>query len=121
MARHGGSRFPFLADAAPGMGSMGLDPTGSVGTVRRVPLVWSADKQLYPSSPWKHCASPWAKSFVVLGDTLGQGTIDALRVGSIQVPTNADGRSGSTTSVPSPISMFRPRTSFGDDYTKTSI
>lgn len=113
--------LPVLADAAPGMGSMGLDPTGSVGTVRRVPLLWSADKQLYPSLALEALRIAMGEeSFVVLGDTLGQGTVDALRVGSIQVPTNADGSIWLYYQRTTPDLYVSAKDILGDDSAKTA-
>lgn len=84
--------LPGLVDAAPGSGSITLDPTGSVGTVRRLPLLWQAADQLFPTLSLESLRiATGDQAIVVVGDQLGQGTVEAIRVGGLEVPTNADG------------------------------
>ncbi|HEX4296940.1 MAG TPA: adenylate/guanylate cyclase domain-containing protein [Devosia sp.] len=84
--------LPVLVNAAKGSGSIALDPTGSVGTVRRLPLLWSAGGQLYPALSLEALRIALGQqSVIVFGDQTGQGTISAIRVGDFSIPTNSDG------------------------------
>jgi adenylate cyclase len=81
-----------LRDAAPGLGSLSLESLESASAVRRVPLLWSAGKQVYPTLSIELLRlAQAADTLVVLGDTSDSHTMDSLRVGQFTVPTTAAG------------------------------
>ena len=84
--------LPSLQAAAQGLGGLSLDTADSATVVRRVPLLWSAGTQLYPSLAIEALRlALGVKTIVVFGDTAGQGYVDSLRVGDLTIPTTADG------------------------------
>ena len=84
--------LPNLRDAAPGLGSLSLETQESASAVRRLPLLWSAGKQLYPTLSIESLRlAMGADTIVVLGDTSDSHTMDGLRVGAFTIPTTAEG------------------------------
>lgn len=111
--------LPQLNDAAVGLGSITLDPGSSVGTVRRLPLLWSAGGQIYPALALEALrVALGEQSIVVFGDQLGQGTVDAIRLGGIEVPTNADGSIWLYYEETSPELYVSAADILGDDYAR---
>jgi adenylate cyclase len=81
-----------LRDAAPGLGSLSLETQESASAVRRLPLLWAAGKQLYPSLSIELLRlATGTDTIVALGDTSDSHTMDGLRVGPLTVPTTAQG------------------------------
>ncbi|HEV7277969.1 MAG TPA: adenylate/guanylate cyclase domain-containing protein [Devosiaceae bacterium] len=84
--------LPELREAAAGLGSLSLNSSDAGGIVRRIPLLWAAEEQYYSSLAVEALRLAFgASTLVVLGDTGGQGYVDALRIGGLTVPTSASG------------------------------
>ncbi len=83
--------LPVLTAAAAGGGSVTLEP-GSVETVRRLPLLWSNGTQIFPSLSIEALRiSLGQQSLIVFGDNANQHTVQSIRIGELEVPTNTDG------------------------------
>jgi len=81
-----------LAEAAAGLGGLSLNADDSAGTVRRVPMLWSNGTTLYPGLSLETLRLAIGETtLVALGDTVGGGTLEAVRVGGFNVPTDAGG------------------------------
>ncbi len=84
--------LPVLAAAAYGLGSVSLEPGGTVGAIRRLPLLWRSGSVLYPALAIEALRiALGAPSIVAFADPAGFGTIQRVRVGSFDVPTTATG------------------------------
>ncbi len=81
-----------LADAAAGLGGISLSAEDSAGTVRRVPMLWSDGKRLFPSLSLESLRlALGVKTMVALGDTVGGHTLEGIRIGPFNVTTSANG------------------------------
>ncbi|MET3896395.1 adenylate cyclase [Devosia sp. UYZn731] len=88
-----GAALPMaqLADAATGLGVASLDQENT-GVPRRLPLLWSNGTSAFPALSVEALrVAVGASTLVVLGDTTNTGTIEALRIGDITVPTGPSG------------------------------
>ncbi|MDP1732183.1 MAG: adenylate/guanylate cyclase domain-containing protein, partial [Devosia sp.] len=84
--------LPALAEAAPGLGSLSLSAADNVSAVRRIPLLWSDGKQLFPTLSVEALRLALGVStIVVLGETEGEGFVESVRIGDITVPTMPGG------------------------------
>jgi adenylate cyclase len=84
--------LPELREAAAGLGVLSLNSGDIGGIVRRIPLLWAAGEQYHPSLAVEALRLALGVStLVVLGDTGGQGYVEALRIGGLTVPTSASG------------------------------
>jgi adenylate cyclase len=84
--------IPALAEAAAGLGGLSLSAEDSAGTVRRVPMLWSDGKTLYPGLSLETLRLALGVStLVALGDTTGGGTLERIRVGDFFIDTTANG------------------------------
>jgi adenylate cyclase len=94
----GGSSLPMLEAAAAGNGSLGINQERD-GIVRQVPLVIAIQGRLYPSLDLEALrVAQGARSYVIkstgasgvtaFGEHAG---LDAIKVGKVAVPTDADG------------------------------
>ncbi|MEO5805497.1 adenylate/guanylate cyclase domain-containing protein [Devosia sp.] len=80
--------LPQLGAAASGLGVVSLEKGTGGGVVRRLPLLWSNGTTEFPALSVEALRIALGVStLVVLGDTDGLGTVDALRIGDIEVPT----------------------------------
>lgn len=94
IARIPGAVLPLkiLADAAPGLGGLSLENADTATIVRKVPLVWSDGKNLYPSLALESLRMAMGiPTVVVVGDAGGQGFVESVRLGSLIIPTTAEG------------------------------
>jgi len=83
--------LPQLLAAAPGLGVASLDKQGA-GVARRLPLIWSNGKTMFPALSVEALRIALGIStVVVLGDSVEAGTMDALRIADIEVPTGPSG------------------------------
>ncbi len=84
-----------LADldaAAAGVGSISLSPSDSVSVVRKVPLLWTDGKTLYPSLAIESLRVAQGVSTILVHAVSDNGTIvQAIRIGQFEVPTTPDG------------------------------
>ena len=84
--------LPLLENAASGLGSFSLNPADSTAIVRRLPLLWSNGKTLFPSLAVEALrVALGEQTLVVLGETNGAAAIEALRVGDFTIPTTPAG------------------------------
>lgn len=84
--------LPQLADAASGLGGLSLNAEDSVGTVRRVPMLWSDGETLMPGLSLEALRlALGVGTMVAFGDTTGGNTLEGVRVGPFTVPTTATG------------------------------
>lgn len=89
----GGAARPLdnLADAASGLGVASLDQDGA-GVARRLPMLWRSGDGVLPTLSLEALrVAQNASTMVVLGDSFGGGTVEAVRVGAISVPTGPSG------------------------------
>ena len=109
--------LPLLADAAPGLGSLSLDSEDAAGVVRRVPLLWSNGTDIYPSLSIEALRlALGVGAIVALGDTRGDGTLEALRIGQFTAPTTAGGDFVLYDNVPDPSQVIPAAAVLGADY-----
>ena len=82
-----------LYDAAHGFGAVSLNTGLSVSAVRRVPLIWTNEKDFYPTLSIEALrVAQGAETVVVLGETSGGGNYPVgVRVGQFDVPTTSEG------------------------------
>ncbi|MCB9992831.1 MAG: adenylate/guanylate cyclase domain-containing protein [Hyphomicrobiaceae bacterium] len=84
--------LPVLVDAAKGLGSISLAPDGDVGTIRRLPLLWSDGTSLYTSLSIESLRIAMrASTIVVFSDDKGSGQVSSVRIGNFEIPTDASG------------------------------
>jgi adenylate cyclase len=84
--------LPMLVAAAHGLGSIGLEPHGSVSTIRRLPLLWTNGSALFPSLSIEALrVALGVATPVVFTDQTGFGTVQSVRVGAYEVPTTPEG------------------------------
>jgi adenylate cyclase len=84
--------LPVLVSATYGLGSVSLEPGGTVGAIRRLPLLWRSGTTLYPALAIESLRiALGAPSIVAFADPTGFGTIQRIRVGNFDVPTTATG------------------------------
>ena len=83
--------LPSFLAAAPGLGVASLDKQGA-GIARRLPLLWSNGTMVFPALAVEALrVAQGTSTLVALGDTVDAGTIDALRIGGVTVPTGPSG------------------------------
>lgn len=81
-----------LDAAAAGVGSISLSPNDSISVVRKVPLLWTDGKNLYPSLAIESLRVAQGVSTILVHAVSDNGTIvQAIRVGQFEVPTTPDG------------------------------
>ncbi|MCW5718508.1 MAG: adenylate/guanylate cyclase domain-containing protein [Bauldia sp.] len=84
--------LPVLAAATYGLGSVSLEPGGTVGAIRRLPLLWRSGTELYPTLAIEALRiALQTDSIVAIADPIGFGTIQRVHVGGFTVPTTATG------------------------------
>ncbi len=84
--------LPMLVEAAHGLGAISLEPTGSVGAIRRLPLLWTNGTALFPSLSIEALrVALGVATPVIFADQTGFGTVQSVRVGPYEVPTTPDG------------------------------
>lgn len=88
--------LPILAAATHGLGSVSLEPGGTVGAIRRLPLLWISGSTLYPTLALEALRVALdAQSLVAFADPAGFGTIQRVRIsspyGNFDVPTTPTG------------------------------
>jgi adenylate cyclase len=107
----------LLAEAAAGLGGLSLDVADSVGTVRRVPTLWSDGERLYPGLAIETLRLALGlDTIVALGDTAGGNTLDGLRVGPFTIPTAANGDIVVYDRVPDPTHTIPAAMLLGEGY-----
>lgn len=83
--------LPLLADAAKGIGVVSLNNELSVSAVRRLPLVWSAGREFFPSLAIEALRlAQGVDTLVLLGETKNNYPV-SVKVGQFTVPTTSDG------------------------------
>lgn len=83
--------LPGLAAAASGLGVASLDRQGA-GVARRLPLLWRVGSGVLPTLSVEALrVAVGAPTLVVMGDTAGGRTVDAVRVGDAAIPTGPSG------------------------------
>lgn len=82
----------ILETAAKGLGSISLSPASSEGVLRRVPLLWANDADLYPSLSLETLrVAQGERTIVVFGANTESGIIEGTRTGQFSIPTTRDG------------------------------
>ena len=88
----GGARvLPELAAAAAGVGSIALGDELSFDVVRRMPLIWSDGKRLYPSLVAEALRVVQGAKTYVIHASPATGGIQSVRIGGFEVPTEPTG------------------------------
>ncbi len=106
-----------LRAAAPGLGSLSLESQESASAVRRLPLLWAAGTQLYPTLSVEALRlAAGITTIVVLGDTSGSHTMDGLQFGPFTVPTTANGDLWVYYRAPDPKLYVSAQAILGDDW-----
>ena len=82
-----------LYDATRGFGIVSLSTTEAASAVRRLPMVWSNDKDFYPTLAIEALrVAQGAETVVLLGETSGGGNYPVgVRVGQFEIPTTSQG------------------------------
>jgi adenylate cyclase len=84
--------LPDLEAAAAGLGSISLAPDESISVVRKVPLLWSHEGNLYPSLAIESLRVAQGVSTILVHAVSENGTlVQAIRVGNYEIPTTPDG------------------------------
>lgn len=88
--------LPALLDAAYGHGSINVEPTGTISTVRRLPLLWSNGTSFLPALSLEALrVAIGGSTFVVFADQSGFGTVESIRLSGAgfarEVPTTPEG------------------------------
>ena len=83
--------LPGLAEAAAGIGSVTLSEELSLGVVRRMPLIWSDGKRLYPSLVAEALRVAQGAQTYVIHASPATGGIQSVRIGGFEVPTEPTG------------------------------
>jgi len=87
----GAGLLPVLASAARGIGSVNLRKDNSATAVRKVQLVWSDGKRLYPSLIGETLRiAQGAQTYLVNTDP-EIGGVQSIRIGAFDVPTGPNG------------------------------
>lgn len=85
--------LPALTEAAAGLGHISLSGEQAGSTVRQVPLLLTGGGNLYPAFLLEALRlGAGASTYVVTGDPLYAGQMQALRVGDFDVPTDERGQ-----------------------------
>ncbi len=94
--------LPMLVQAAHGLGSIGLEPHGTVGTIRRLPLLWTNGTALFPTLSIEGLRVALGETtMVVFADQIGFGTVESIRLSTppgaqyplfYEIPTTPDGQ-----------------------------
>ncbi len=84
--------LPILVEAALGLGSISLDPGGSVSIVRELPLLWSSGDAYYPALMIEALrVALGVQTPVVFADQVGFGAVESVRVANFEIPTTTTG------------------------------
>lgn len=84
--------LPGLTAATAGLGSINMSPQDTSDIVRRVPLAWRYDDQLFPSLALEAIRVAAREDSILLrGEARTPGKPTALRVGEMDIPVMADG------------------------------
>jgi adenylate cyclase len=94
--------LPELAEAAAGVGSVALRDEFSFGVVRRIPLVWSDGKRLYPSLVAEALRVVQGARGYVVHASPTTGAIQSVRIGAFDAPTGPTGELNMYYSSPRP-------------------
>ncbi|WP_297108322.1 adenylate/guanylate cyclase domain-containing protein [uncultured Devosia sp.] len=83
--------LPVLAQAAKGFGVASLDQDGA-GVARRLPLLWHNGDTVLPALSVEALrVALGVSTLVVIGDSVGAGTVEQLRIGDFAIPTGPSG------------------------------
>ncbi len=87
------SPLPQLYEAARGFGVVSLNTADSVSAVRRLPMVWTSEKDFYPTLAIEALRlAQGVDTVVLLGETSGGGNYPVgVRVGQFEIPTTSEG------------------------------
>ena len=84
--------LPGLLKAAAGLGSISLEPGGTVNVVRRLPLLWSDGKKLFPSIDLEALrVATHQNTILVFSNQDARNVVDSVRIGSFEIPTTPSG------------------------------
>lgn len=79
--------LPLLAENASGLGVASLE-RGGAGVARRLPLLWRSGEAVFPTLALEALRVAMAvPTLVAIGDGLGQGTVEVVRVGELSMIT----------------------------------
>lgn len=86
------SPLSILSGAATGVGSISLDPSGSIGVVRRVPLLFASGDSVQTSLAIEALRVAQGVGTIILnGEIDGGSFLESIRVGAFEVPTTPTG------------------------------
>jgi len=87
----GAGLLPILASAANGIGSVNLRKDSSATAVRRIQLLWSDGKRLYPSLVSEALRVAQGASTYLVNTDPEIGGVQSVRIGAFDVPTGPHG------------------------------
>jgi adenylate cyclase len=83
------SNLPQLNDAAKGLGLISLDLASDGGITRTLPLLWRKGDATYPSLALEALrVAQNEQTIVINGSNTLAGTVNSLRVGTLEIPTS---------------------------------
>lgn len=83
---------PVLYDAATGLGSINVSPSGSGGVVREVPLIWKTETGFLPSLAVEALRVALQEGTFILQSDPSDIGLSGIRIGAYNVPTNEQGQ-----------------------------
>ncbi|WP_433989423.1 hypothetical protein SuNHUV7_40340 (plasmid) [Pseudoseohaeicola sp. NH-UV-7] len=87
------SIIPVLKDAAAGIGSVSVEGYGQTSVIRTVPLIWNGSQGPMPSLALEALRVALGETSYILWGTEGTlGSVSAVGVGEIDIPTLFDGQ-----------------------------
>jgi adenylate cyclase len=109
--------IPMLSEAAPGLAALSLNTELSTSAVRRLPMLWTNGKNLFPTLSLEALRLALGiGTVVVFGDTAEAGYVEGIRLGDFSVPTTSNGDLWLYYSKPDPALYVSAKDVLGPDY-----
>lgn len=84
--------LPALDSAARGLGGINIDLAKDQGIARQIPLLWTDEKQFYPSLTLEALrVAQGADTYIVNASAVTDNAIESVRIGEFEIPTSESG------------------------------